>query len=650
MNRRFTFLIAAMTLLVKFLGAPQLAWGQKDVSYSLVTSADQLVAGKHYIIVSGGTDGDAYYLSNQDTDNRNRKATGISITNYKIAINGLAYDMVLSGNDGNWTFYDVYGPDGQGTEPGYLYASSSDNDYLELQSTLDNNGRWSISIGDSGAATIVGQGTNSHNVMQFNSSSSLFSCYASASQSPVYLYVKDNDNACIIYSDTDISSDRSISGSMNILSGIVTVIEDIKLTVRGTLNNNKAANLVIEDGGQLICSNSVPATVQKSIAGAGTETTATGWCLISSPISEPSIYSSSVANLITDSGYDLFRYNESDNSWQNFKVEQDPVFTSFEIGRGYLYRNAANTTVTFKGNININTYVEDYALSYSNANESLKGLNIIGNPLTYDILWGDIDMENVNVYGYYTLETNGNWTVCSGDDLTSNYIAPMQGILVKANGDDPYVSFGDAKKAKETDANNDYIKFVVSNSQYEDVTYALFDKGEGLNKINHRNAEIPMLYIPQDSENYAIATMDDDSQMFGLSFKAMTMGKYTLSYKTKGEFSYLHVIDRLTGEDVDMLLDGEYSFMGSLADADDRFVVKLSHDANGLENSSDIFAYQNGTDIIVEGEGELQVFDIMGRHIMNTNVNGTKIISTSTLNRGVYVMKLNGKVQKIIVK
>ena len=644
MNRRFSFLIAAMTLLVKFLGAPQLAWGQKDVSYSLVTSADQLVAGKHYIIASSGTDGDAYYMSNQDTEYHNRNATGISKSNYKIAINDLAYDMILSGNEGNWTFYDVYGPDGQGTEPGYLYASSSDNDYLELQSTLDNNGKWSISIGDGGAATIVAQGTNSHNVMQFNSSSPLFSCYASASQSPVYLYVKDNDNGCIIYSDTDISSDRTVSGSMNIHSGVVTVKNDIILTVTGTLYNNKPANLMIEDGGQLICSNSVPATIQKNIAGAGTETTATGWYLISSPISEPSIYSSSVANLITDSGYDLFRYNETANQWQIYKKpDEDPQFTSFENGRGYLYRNAANTTVTFKGNINI--YVEEYALSYSNVNESLKGLNIIGNPLTYDIDWDDITKHNVIEDGYYTLETNGGWTA-----NTSGTIAPMQGILVKANGANPYVSFGYAKKAKETAANNDYIKFVVSNSQYEDVTYALFGKGEGLNKISHRNAEIPMLYIPQDGENYAIATMDDDTQMFGLSFKAMTMGKYTLSYKTKGEFSYLHVIDRLTGEDVDMLLDGEYSFMGSPADADDRFVVKLSYDANGLENSSDIFAYQNGTDIIVEGEGELQVFDLMGRHIMNTNVNGTKIISTSTLNRGVYVMKLNGKVQKIIVK
>ena len=55
------------------------------------------------------------------------------------------------------------------------------------------------------------------------------------------------------------------------------------------------------------------------------------------------------------------------------------------------------------------------------------------------------------------------------------------------------------------------------------------------------------------------------------------MGKYTLSYKAKGNFSYLHVVDRLTGNDVDMLLEGEYSFIAAPGDNENRFIVVLEY-------------------------------------------------------------------------
>ena len=201
--------------------------------------------------------------------------------------------------------------------------------------------------------------------------------------------------------------------------------------------------------------------------------------------------------------------------------------------------------------------------------------------------------------------------------------------------------------------NNDNIMFKVANSQYSDETYAWFDKGRGLNKISHRNAEVPMIYINQDGEDYAIATMSDDTKMFSLNFKAMTMGKYTLSYKTKGEFNYLHVIDRLTGEDVDMLLEGEYSFVASPSDSDARFIVKLAYLPDYSDGEGDIFAYQNGSDIFVSGEGELQIFDVMGRFVMSERINGVKTISADELSKGVYVLRLVGngmKTQKIVVK
>ena len=132
----------------------------------------------------------------------------------------------------------------------------------------------------------------------------------------------------------------------------------------------------------------------------------------------------------------------------------------------------------------------------------------------------------------------------------------------------------------------------------------------------------------------------------------MTTGQYTLKMKANSEYSYLHVIDRLTGEDVDMLLNGEYTFIGSPRDDENRFIVRLNANSNfGADN--DIFAYQNGSEIIVSGEGKLQIFDVMGRFVMSRTINGNESINTATFNTGVYVLRMVGetvKTQKIVVK
>ena len=72
----------------------------------------------------------------------------------------------------------------------YLYAASSSSNYLRSQETVDANAEWQITI-TSGVASIVASGTNTHNILQYNSSSSIFSAYSSA-QAAIALYVQEN--------------------------------------------------------------------------------------------------------------------------------------------------------------------------------------------------------------------------------------------------------------------------------------------------------------------------------------------------------------------------------------------------------------------------------------------------------------------------
>lgn len=435
------------------------------------------------------------------------------------------------------------------------------------------------------------------------------------------------------------------NGTITIYDGGVLNMGNYKLT------NTDATKLIIEDGGQLILKDGdddVAATVKKNIT-APTEwnqNDKTGWYAISSTVGTISDITS-VSNFANQT-FDLYKYVESSNvgyGWINYNnPAQTSTFGGLVNGQGYLYARQNGATVSFTGNVN-HTDVELTGLTANNsANENLRGIHLIGNPYTHNIYKGVALTATKGAMSstYYRLDGNNLWVVESDDTP----IGPGQGFLVKVTENNTSLTF--SNNASSSKANNDYIRFAVSNSEYEDATFALFQKGEGLRKINHRNTEAPMIYISQNDANYASATMDDDTKSFNLNFEAKTMGQYKLSYKVNGEFNYLHVIDRTTGEDIDMLLEGSYSFIGSPMDNANRFIVRLGYLPNYDDNGKDIFAYQNGNDIVVSGEGELQIFDVMGRKVSTMNIYGIETVNG--LAQGVYIFRLEGKTQKIVVR
>ena len=84
--------------------------------------------------------------------------------------------------------------------------------------------------------------------------------------------------------------------------------------------------------------------------------------------------------------------------------------------------------------------------------------------------------------------------------------------------------------------------------------------------------------------------------------------------------------------------------MGSTIDRSDRFTLVFTQ-----VETDGVFAYQSGNDIIVSGNGELQVFDVMGRMVMNQYINGVQTVEKPSTT-GVYIFRLNEKTQKIVVK
>ena len=147
------------------------------LSYTLVKDIAELNAGDYIVIASSATDGNAKVLGHYNGGN-NCPAGAATISGGVITVNNAA--ILEVGKSGDYfTLYDA--------EKGYLYAASSSSNHLKAQSTVNDNAKWAISIASNYVATIKAQGSYTRNWLQYNSNSTLFSCYGSA-QASVYLY------------------------------------------------------------------------------------------------------------------------------------------------------------------------------------------------------------------------------------------------------------------------------------------------------------------------------------------------------------------------------------------------------------------------------------------------------------------------------
>lgn len=163
----------------------------KAQSYQLVKSPDGLVSGDKYLIVSKDK-GDAL-STEQGKSNRVAQVVSFaqdgSIDAATLNSNVAIIVLTEEGTD-LWSFQVT-----NGSNTGYLYAAGTSSKSNLLKTDSSTSGldyRASISIATTGEATIVFENQKNTSglsrTLQRNKTSALYSCYASAGQSPVYLY------------------------------------------------------------------------------------------------------------------------------------------------------------------------------------------------------------------------------------------------------------------------------------------------------------------------------------------------------------------------------------------------------------------------------------------------------------------------------
>lgn len=429
------------------------------------------------------------------------------------------------------------------------------------------------------------------------------------------------------------------SGGDVMISANVTIPEDCNAKVNDIIVSSKGS-VTIMDGAQFISDNSIVADVYKTVLPSD-EVSKHAWNTIASPINGQAF--AAVDELTSGEKHNIYRYNETVPMWEEYR-DPSNEFNAFENGRGYIYRTTFGGDIKYSGSIN----AEDVKCSLTRTNDH--GFNLLGNPYTHNIYKGVAFSSTDLVEGYCVLESDGTWDYKNDDEAIPSGTAFM--VLVKEGNDDVDINMSNTDEAPVVycKSNDNSIWFTVNNDEYTDAACIKFNEGEGFKKLAHYNESAPMLYINYNGGNFAAAHVQTGVKAVGLCFKSHEFGKYTLNLNANGDFSYLHLIDRLTGKDVDMLIEDEYSFISTNNDNAERFIVEFDYEGNegGVENEN--FAWQNDSDIVINGEGKLQVFDMMGRIVMTQDINGIQTMSTSSLQEGVYIFKLNGKTQKFFVK
>ena len=168
------------------------------------------------------------------------------------------------------------------------------------------------------------------------------------------------------------------------------------------------------------------------------------------------------------------------------------------------------------------------------------------------------------------------------------------------------------------------------------------------------------MYIRLNGEDFSNVFVEGMPEYMALWLEVGTVenSTFTLTWSTANDnFGYLHLVDNLTGNDIDMLATDSYSFQGKRSDSKARF--RLMFSALGIEEETTEqdanFAFISGSELIVTGEGELSFIDLNGRVLATEYVSGQQShIAMPKVAVGMYMLRLTNsdgvKVQKIVVR
>ena len=418
------------------------------------------------------------------------------------------------------------------------------------------------------------------------------------------------------------------------------------------------------------------------------------------------------------SAFDLYSFYEPEYHWINFKrnsnshwhendhdvriyyngngLNQNGNESCLVPGKGYLVSVDVDQLLQNYGELN-NSTVTLYNVTKTDINEwaGRLGFNLLGNPYQ-----SYLDFEAfISVNGTHLWSGSGDYTntyaiydskeksyvqykngVSYGAKTASQYIHPHQGFFIRKTasdngGSNTSVTYnndmrvvtlpGGTSSAFRGSVQPAYplINFMLRDSEgYGDVAVLELgrDTDEGAEKMRLGECK-GALSLGYDGTDYGVLFRTEVGDYQSLHFTAREEGTFTLAWEPmNGEFSELTLIDNIAGTRTDMLTSDSYVFEGNPDQYASRFKIVIG-DYKDIEEheapepvEGPTFAFQTGNALVVNGEGHLEIVDMLGRIVKTEELHGSQtIISMPQGVAGMYLLRLKdaekSRTQKIVI-
>jgi hypothetical protein len=393
--------------------------------------------------------------------------------------------------------------------------------------------------------------------------------------------------------------------------------------------------------------------------------------------------------------WDLYSFYEPHYHWINLKrstdnhwhydinntapCDHDPIPYQneevFEPAKGYMMAISTESYLSSTGKLNngkvtiplthqsLLTDIEEY------------GCNLIGNPFHAYLDMGKFLAKNQGFNDYYVYSAEWNHYVPNNGDASDNpavpsrVLAPFQAFFVKVAADGEAVfnnGMTTTKPAAYSHFREEHLNyplvnlFVTDTNGMRDLTVIEFNRPEegGTDKLRVMDASNFELYARYNDKDYSILFTKEGTQRVPVWFKTSESGVYTMTWETyHGNFSSLRLVDNLTGVNYDMLSNNSYTFEASASDYASRFYITFACtgvDEEEVVESEGNFAFFNGSEWVINGKGQLEVIDMLGRILYAERLTNDQNRVHLDFAPGVYMIRVvdnkNMKTQKVIVR
>ena len=368
-------------------------------------------------------------------------------------------------------------------------------------------------------------------------------------------------------------------------------------------------------------------------------------------------------------------------------------------GKGYLVSIDVDQLLQNYGTLN-NGEVTLYSVTKTDDNAWAErlGFNLLGNPyqsyLDFEQFMDASIGSGTNAGNLWTGSSEYNRTYATFDPKLNSYVQYKSGTSVDANTASQYIHphqgffirmtkgtnssttvkyTNDMRSLRGNDKSNfrggeqpayPLINFLVRDSE-GNADIAVLELGrtedDGATKMRMNECK-GMISLGYGSEDFGILFRTEVEDYQPLHFEATEEGIFTLTWNTaNADFDKLTLIDNIAGTTTDMLGRDSYSFEATPDQYASRFKVVIGDykgidepEEDGPSTGSGTFAFQMGDQLVVNGEGNLQIIDMLGRVVMTDQLTGSQSTTSLPKTAGVYVLRLtdtNGtRTQQMIIR